>query len=240
MFSSVKATQQTVKYVLAPIVLILVAAGGTLALMPASAQSSSGQFNPQTQFAIGTTLQITSIYGLETTPPPFPTFNRGGLNYGNHAWGNNGQNGNRNQTLRSGLANQEWNLTYLQNTPTTNSSMAINAEVTNDTQDGGILWIVQGGSIAYNGTTLTVTSGKGGIGKLNRILMIGNATDSNGNTFRWSLEGLATLYGGTVIVSLTGTVTQPDQNMTPAWPTPQNQSFTLPREVSLTYLATIS
>ena len=220
--------ERIVKYVLpAVLFIIIVAVAGTLAPLPASAQSSSGQFNPQTQFAVGTKLQISSIYGLETSPPPF--------SYG-AGFRNNGQNGNRNQFP----ANQEWNLTYLRNTPTANSSVTINAQVTNDTQDGGVLWVVQGGSITYNGTTLTVTSGEGGIGKLNRVLMAGNATDSNGNTLRWSLEGLATLYSGTVIISLTGSVGAANQNSTPAAPSQPYQSSTLRREVSLTYIATIS
>jgi hypothetical protein len=133
--------------------------------------------------------------------------------------------------------NQEYNLTYLRNTPTANSSIAINIQITNDTQDGGVLWIVQGGSIAYNETTLHVTNGKGGIGKLNRVLMVGNATDSNGNTLRWNLEGLATIYNGTTIVSLTGSVAALNQNtMMPTQPT---QDLTQTR-VSLTYIATIS
>jgi hypothetical protein len=230
----VKTMQRIVKYALPPVLLIIiVAVAGTLAPMPASAQSSSGQFNPQSQFAVGTKLQISSIYGLET-PPPFSTLN--GLNYGNHTWRNNGQNGNHNQIP----ANQDWNLTYLRNIPTANSSITINAQVTNDTQDGGILWIVQSGSIAYNGTTLTVTSGNGGIGRLNRVLMVGNATDSTGNTLRWSLEGLATLYNGTVIISLTGSAAPLNQNQTPAAPTQPNQDLALRRGVSLTYIATIS
>jgi hypothetical protein len=207
--------------------------------MPASAQSSSGQFNPQTQFQIGTKLQITSMYGLETAATPFTGFGGAGWNYGNHGWGNNGQYGNHTYTSRNSLANQEWNLTYLRNTPTANSSIAINVQVTNDTLDGGILWIVQGGSVAYNGTTLTVTSGIGGIGKLNRVLMVGNATDSSGNTFRWNLEGLATLYSGTVIVSLTGTVVQLNQNTTSTMPTAPYQGLR-PVRLSLTYIATIS
>jgi hypothetical protein len=60
---------QLTKYVLIPVVLILVVIAGAIAVMPASAQGSSGQFNPQTQFAVGAKLQITSIYGLETIPP---------------------------------------------------------------------------------------------------------------------------------------------------------------------------
>ena len=234
-----EATQQT-KYVLAPVVLIVVAVAGTLAAVPASAQGSSGEFNPQTQFAVGARLQITSIYGLESAPPSFSTFNSGGFNYDNPTWRNGGQNGNRNQTSRNGLVNQEWSLTYLRNIPTANSSITISVQVVNDTQDGGVLWTVQGGSIAYNGTTLTVTSGRGGIGKLGRVLTIGNATDSNGNTFRWSLEGLTTLYEGSVVVSLTGSVAELNQNTTPAAPTGPNRGLMLLRGVSLTYIATIS
>lgn len=161
-----------------------------------------------------------------TSPAPFS----------NGAGRNNGQYGNGNQFP----ANQAWNLTYLRNIPTANSSVTINAQVTNDTQDGGVMWVVQGGSITYNGTTLTVTNGEGGIGKLNRVLMAGNATDSNGNTLRWNLEGLATLYTGTVIISLTGSVGTANQNPTPTTPTQPYQSSTLRREVSLTYIATMS
>ena len=222
------------KYALPTVLLIMLVVIGTLGTVPASAQSSSGQFNPQTQFPVNTKLQITSVYGLETTPL-FSNLNGAGSNFGNR---NNGQNGNHTQTPRN--VNQQWNLTYLRNIPTANSSITIDAQVTNDTQDGGILWIVQAGSIAYNGTTLRVADGKGGIGKLNRILMIGNATDSNGNTLRWTLEGLATLYGGTTIVSLTGSVAPLNQNTTQAAPMQPNQDLTLPRGVSLTYIATIS
>jgi hypothetical protein len=231
--------QPNAKYVLASVILIIVASVGTSALVAASTQDGSGQFNPQTQFAVGTTLQITSISGLETAPPPFTGFSGVGWNNGNHAWGGNGQYGNHTQPPWIGQGNQEWNLTYLQNAPTTNSSITINAEVTNDTQDGGILWTVQGGSIDYNETTLTVTGGVGGIGKLDRVVMVGNATDSNGNTLRWSLEGLATLYSGTVIVSLTGTIAQTNQSSTWTWPARPNQGLTL-RGLTLTYVATIS
>jgi len=225
--------RQIMKHALPSVLLIIVALAGSLAMMPASAQSSSGQFDPQTQFAVGTKLQITSIYGLEST------LNGAGLNYGNRVWRGN-QNGNHNQTSRNGPGTQQYNLTYLQNIPTANSSITINVQITNDTQDGGVLWIVQGGSIAYNGTTLQVITGKGGIGKFNRVLMVGNATDSDGDTLRWSLEGLATLFNGTMIVSLTGSVAALNQNTTPVALTQSNQGLTLPRGVSLTYVATIS
>jgi hypothetical protein len=234
----VEATQKTTTYVFASVAVILVAAGvvGALSAMPASAQGSSGQFNPQTQFAVGTTLQITSIYGLESLPAPTTL---AGFNYGSHT-GSGYNFGNHNQTIRTGLTNQQWNLTYLRNTPTANSSITINAEVTNETQDGGILWTVQGGSIVYNGTTLTVTSGSGGIGKLDRILTVGNATDSNGNTYRWTLEGLATLYGGTVLVSLNGFVAEMNQSTASPTTARPYQAWTMFRAVSITYIATIS
>jgi len=211
--------------------LVIAVASRQLTVMPVSGQISSGEFNPQTQFAVGAKLQITSIYGLESVPPPF---NNGG-NYGQ--WRNYGQYGNHNQTSRSGLANQQWNLTYLRETPTANSSISISVEVVNDTQDGGILWNVQGGTIAYNGTTLTVTNGIGGIGKLDRVITVGNATDSSGNDYRWSLEGLTTLYGGSAIVSLAGNVGQMNQNTGFTGITRPGWIF---RGINLSYIATIS
>ena len=221
------------KYALLSVLLIVVAIAGTLTATQATAQTDSGQFNPQNQFAVGTKLQITSIYGLESILP------NAGLNFGNRFSHGNGQYRYHNQTSRNGSMNQEWNLTYLQNTPTANSSLTLNLQVTNDTQNGGVLWTVQSGSIAYNGTTLQVTGGKGGIGKLNRVLMVGNATDSNGNVVKWSLEGLATLYNGTVIVSLTGSIATLNQNAAPTALAQPNQSLALPR-ISLTYFATIT
>lgn len=234
-FGQVKQVQEATNYVLVPVMLMLVTFAGAIAVMPrvmpVSAQGSSGQLNAQTQFAVGSTLQITSIYGLETTPSPLTTLNGRSFNYGNY--------GNHNQTAPNALANQQWNLTSLRNSPTANSSITINVQVTNDTQDGGILWTVQGGSIAYNGTTLTVTSGRGGIGELNRVLTIGNATDTDGNTYRWILDGPSTLYGGTTITSLTGSVTELNQSTMTA-PTGPSQGYTEPPVVTLSYIAIVS
>lgn len=221
-----------------PVVLILAAVAGAVAASPASAQNTTGQFNPQTQFAVGTKLQITSIYGLETAPPPF--LGGAAFNDGNSPWKNGGQNWGNNQTSRSGFMNQQWNLTYLRNLPTANSSITLNVQVTNDTQNGAIIWTVQSGSIAYNGTTLTVTNGIGGIGKLDRVLTVGNATDSNGNSYRWSLEGLTTLYGGTVIVSLNGIVSEMNQDSATATSTFPYRGFGRQPRVTLTYLATVT
>jgi hypothetical protein len=230
--------QKTTKIVFSAILLVTAAIAGTLAARPASAQSSSGQFNAQTQFPVGTQVQIASIYGLEKAAEQVPTPYMGQQNFGNHTWRNGGQNWTHNQIPPGGPVNQEWNLTYLRSTPTANSSITVTAQVTNDTKDGGVIWTVQSGSISYNGTTLTITEGKGGIGEFDHIVMIGNATDSKGNTLRWSLDGLATLYNGTVIVALTGGVTQLLQSTsTTKGP---GQRVTLSRLVSLTYIATLS
>jgi hypothetical protein len=107
-----------------------------------------------------------------------------------HSWAQNNQSRTRN-----------WNQT---GPPSFNASLTLTAQVTNDTLNGGILWTIESGSIIENGTTLTITSGMGGIGKLDRIVMGGNVTDSNGHNYRWALEGLATIYNGTVIASLNG------------------------------------
>jgi hypothetical protein len=111
--------------------------------------------------------------------------------------------------------------------------------VTNDTANGGIIWTITSGSINENGTTLTITSGKGGIGKLDRIEMGGNLTDSNGHTYRWVLGGFAAMYNGTVIASLNGVS---GYNPNPATPTTQQPSHAnkRPRGVSLSFIATVT
>jgi hypothetical protein len=111
--------------------------------------------------------------------------------------------------------------------------------VTNDTANGGIMWTIKSGSIIENGTTLTITSGKGGIGKLDRILMGGNVTDSNGHSYRWVLGGLAAIYNGTVIASLNG---GSSYNPNPATPTTQQSSAAHrgPRGVRLSFIATVT
>src|SRR5208337_5296972 len=157
-------------------ILLLLALAGLLGTAPlASAQSTNGSFNPQTQFPIGSTVTITSVYGLGGGGMPFFSSRMmGGMkgNWTNHTWGQNGnqshtwgQNGNWNQTRT-----RNWNQTR---PPSFNASLTLTAQVTNDTANGGILWTIQSGSIIENGTTLTITSGKGGIGKLDRILMGG-------------------------------------------------------------------
>ena len=204
-------------------ILLLLALAGLLATAPlASAQSTKDSFNPQTQFPIGSTVTVTSVYGLGGGMPFFNpgmmvgmkgNWTRGQNHRGNwtkgnqsHSWAQNNQSRTRN-----------WNQT---GPSSFNASLTLTAQVTNDTANGGILWTVKTGSIIENGTTLTITSGMGGIGKLDRILMGGNATDSNGHTYRWALEGLATMYNGTIIASLNG---GSNYNPNPATPTTQQQ-----------------
>jgi hypothetical protein len=63
-------------------------------------------------------------------------------------------------------------------------------------------------------------------------MMFGNATDPNGNTVNWNLQGLAAIYNDTVIISLVGGTFS------------EVNTATSPREgfggVNLTYIATMS
>ncbi len=223
--------------------IILLALAGLLASTAlTSAQSSNGYFNPQTQFSIGSTVTVNSVYGLGGGMPFFNPGMNGGAkgswtrgNQGNSTRGQNQQgnwtNGQNNQTLT-----RRWDQA---GPPSFNASLTLTAQVTNDTVNGGITWTIKSGSIVENGTTLTITSGEGGIGKLDRILMGGNATDSNGHTYRWALQGLATMYNGTVIASLNGGLSN---NQNPPTTTNQQPSGAnrRPRGVSLNFIATVT
>jgi hypothetical protein len=120
------------------------------------------------------------------------------------------------------------------------ASLTLTAQVTNDTANGGITWTIQSGSLTINGTTLTITSGQGGIGTKDRILMGGNVTDSSGNTYRWTLEGLTTMYNGTVIASLEGGSSynpNPPTTTTTQQPSTANR---LPGGLRLSFIATVT
>jgi hypothetical protein len=217
-------------------IILLLALAGLLATTPlTSALSANGSFNPQTQFSIGSTVTVTSVSGLGGGMPFFNpgmggtqgNWIKGNWSNGNqsHSWAQNNQSRTRN-----------WNQT---GPPSFNASLTLTGQVTNDTANGAIIWTIKSGSIIENGTTLTITSGKGGIGKLDRILMGGNLTDSNGHTYRWAMEGLATMYNGTVITSLNGVSSY---NPNPATPTTQQVSAAnkLPRGVPLSFIATVT
>lgn len=220
-------------------VILLLALAGLLATTPlASAQSTNGSFNPQTQFPIGSTVTINSVYGLGGGMPFFNpgmgNWTKTQNNQGNwtkvqqsHTWTQNNQSRTRN-----------WNHTSSP-PPSFSASLTLTAQVTNDTANGGITWTIKSGSIIQNGTTLTITIGKGGIGKQDQIQMGGNVTDSKGDAYRWTLEGLATMYNGTVITSLNGSSSY---NPNPATTTTQQPSATnkKPTGVSLTFIAAVT
>lgn len=232
--------QKTMKYSLvAGILLTLTVAGLWVTTSNASAQAVSGSFNPQTQFPVGSTVTITSFYGIATVPThPFNASSMPGL--GNRNWNQTNKNHNWNQTIRNHknlnqtTINHNWNQTFMHpwnstaqaKVTTYSTSVTISAQVANDTANGGIQWTVQSGSIVVSGNTFIITSGKGQMSSLGRLVIGGTATDSNGNTLRWQLQGLAAIYNGTIIADLNG------------------GSFTTANNAlahaNLTYLATIS
>jgi hypothetical protein len=220
--------QKTMKYsLIAGILLTLTVAGLWATTSNASAQAVSGSFNPQTQFPVGSTFTITSVYGIATVPAhPFNASSMPGLgnrNWNqtdkNHNWNQTGGFRNLNQTIRNHknlnqtAINHNWNQTFMnhlwngiaqQYVTTYSTSITISAQVAHDTANGGIQWTVQSGSIVLNGNTFTITSGKGQMSSLGRLVIGGTATDSNGNTLTWQLQGLAAMYNGTVIADLNG------------------------------------
>ena len=213
--------QKTMKYsFIAEILLTLTVAGFWATTSNVSAQAVSASFNPQTKFPVGSTFAITSVYGIATVPSH--PFNASSMPGGNRTWNQTNKNHNSNQTLRNNL----WNCTAQQNVTTYSTSITMGAQVANDTANGGIQWTVQSGSIIVNGNTFTITSGKGEMSSLGRLVIGGTATDSNGDTLTWQLQGLAATYNGAVIADLNG------------------GSFTAANNAlaraNLTYLATIS
>jgi hypothetical protein len=215
-------------------ILLLLALAGLLATTPlTSAQTASGSFNPQTQFPIGSTVTVKSVYGLGGGMPFFKTGMNDGMN-GNRTKGNQSHSWAQNNQSRT----RNWNQTGPP-PPSFNASLTLTAQVTNDTANGGIMWTIKSGSIIENGPTLTITSGNGGIGKLDRILMGGNLTDSSGHSYRWALGGLAVMYNGTVIASLNGVS---GYNPNPATPTTQQPSPAnrRPTGVQLSFIATVT
>jgi hypothetical protein len=210
-------------------IVVAVTIAGLVATTPlAPAQSASGSFNPQAQFPAGSSLLITSIYGMATIPPVIQT-TTSIRTPGNHTfWHYNQTQGQR----PSNGNHPNWNQALGQLQPTTYSaSITIDAQVTGDAGNG-VQWTVQGGSIAFNGATYTITSGNGTISSMDRLMMSGNASDPNGNTVKWNLQGLAAMYNGIVIVSLNGG-TFSGMNT----PTSPRKGF---GGVNLTYIATMS
>ncbi len=101
----------------------------------ASAQAVSGSFNPQTQFPKGSTVTITSVYGLAVVPShpfnassmPGPGNRNGNQTNPNHNWNQTGGFSNMNQTVRNHMnqnqtqpINHNWNQTF--NNPNRNGT----------------------------------------------------------------------------------------------------------------------
>src|SRR5208282_5926227 len=89
--------QKMMKSTTAGILLLLALAGLIATTRLASAQSTSGSFNPQTQFPIGSTITINSVYGLGGGMPFFNPGMNGGINWTN-GQNNQGRTRNWNQT----------------------------------------------------------------------------------------------------------------------------------------------
>jgi hypothetical protein len=215
--------QKTVKYALISAILVtLTVAGFWMEANNASAQTVSASLNPQTQFPVGSTVSISSIYGVATlashlfnaTGMPGPLAHSGNQTIRNHNWNQtfgkhrwvppSGMNGTITHSWNQTFINHNWNGTIPQPPAQYSATVTINGQVVNDTATGGIQWTVQGGSILVNGNTFTITGGKGEMSSMDRLTVLGTATDSNGNTVRWQFQGLAAMYNGTVIVELSG------------------------------------
>jgi hypothetical protein len=166
------------KHGLALVVVVIAFVGITLSTSVVSAQSTSGSFNPQTQFPTGSKITIRSVYGI-ATPRPQGGF-QGGSGY-THNW-------NQSQ----------------QNSPSYNASITIDLQVTSETSNGGLQFTVQGGVMVVNGSIIAISSGSGQISSSDRIFMQGTATSTDSQSINWHMNGLAALLNGAVIAELGG------------------------------------
>ena len=170
--------QRIRNYSIAGMLLVITILSLSLATSLALAQNTSGSFNPQNKFQIGTSFSITSIYGIATIRS---------LN-------------------QSNPHRQPHQMTQVdqQDSEVSTASMTITGQVVNDTRRGGVQWAIKSGTIAIKENTLTIIGGKGEIDSFDRLVITGTATDSNARSFRWQLTGLATIYNGMVIAEMNG------------------------------------
>jgi hypothetical protein len=197
--------QKAVKYYVAGVVLVITLLSFPFT-HPASAQTTSGSFNPQTKFQVGSSFTIASIYGIATI----------------HSHNQSNPSHQPHQRIQAGQKDSE----------TSDASITVNAQVANETRNGGVQWTIKTGTLTIKGSPLTVTGGRGEIDSLDRLVIIGTATNSNAQTFRWQLTGLATTYNGMVIAEITGNASNE--------PTRSSQRVTVLENVDLTYITTIS
>jgi len=144
-----------------------------------SAQSATGSFNPQTQLQVGSRIVIRSIYGIGTVRPHY--------------------------TNATGQLPYHWNGT-MQNLPTCNASITLDAQITADVADGGVQFAVQGGVIAVCGSTIAITTGQGEVSGVDRVMIQETAVDESGQSFNGRMEGIAALFNGSLISELSGNV----------------------------------
>ena len=143
------------------------------------AQSATGSFNPQAQLQVGSRIIIRSIYGIGTVRPRY--------------------------TNNSGQPTYHWNGT-MQNLPTYNASITVDAQITGDTDNGGVQFVVQGGVMMVDNSTIAITAGQGEVSAVDRILIQGTAASETVQSINWHMEGLAALYDGAVIAEMSGNV----------------------------------
>jgi hypothetical protein len=190
--------QQTRKYLSVGTLLMIAFMGITTSAARVSAQSATGHFNPQTQFQVGSRITIRSVYGIAALRL-------------------------RNQTGTT--QPPHWNQTQ-HNLPAYNTSITIDGQVTGETGNGGVQFTIQGGVIVINTSTIVISSGKGEVSSIDRIMMQGTAASADGQSFNWHMDWLAAVFNGALISELTGNV-----------PITLNGA---PANLIVTYIATIS
>jgi len=172
--------QKITRYSVAGILLVITIVGLSLSTSLAKAQNTSGSFNPQAKFLVGSSFSITSVYGIAMVPnnqsdvghhPPQP-----------------------HQEIQAAQQDSE----------VSNAAITVNGQVVNQTRNGGVQWTIKSGTITIKQNMLTVANGKGEIDSLDRVVMDCTTTDSTGHTVKWQLTGLAANYNGTLIAELNG------------------------------------
>jgi hypothetical protein len=190
--------RQIRNYLLAGTLLMIVLTGITASPARVSAQNATGPFNPQTQFQAGSRMTIRSVYGIAT----LRLHNQTGTSQQPH-----------------------WNQT-LQNLPTYNASITIDAQLTGDAGNGGVQFTIQGGVMVIDTSSIAITGGKGEVSNIDRIMMEGTAASVDGQSFNWHMDGLAAEVNGALISELTGNVSIALNGV--------------PANLIVTYIATIS
>ena len=184
----------------------------------ASVGNPLASFDPQTQFPVSSSVTIQSVYGIATANPPHgnPPLGAGPPGAGqppdNRTLGSQTTFLPQNQTGVNGERPPlPGNMTTMQNPKAYSASLTITAQITGNENDG-VQWTIKGGTVVINGTTYDIAAGQGEMNDIDRLIMNGTATDANGRTVGWRMDGLVALYGGTVIGELTGVVTTSASN----------------------------